>query len=419
MRKRVTIPFENRTCMRFGRLNLVGRWPVMAGESFAASGQVHIDTHTFRRPGAVLCSELFSFYCPLRWTYPTVVDALVGGWEDATTWMSTTAVSDAPDGLPFLLTHRNTVPTHWLHDYAAFVEHRVKERHIDTEVTSANVITSEVDKEFGYRAWQLRSWGTNLNWSDAHDNTTIGDGDAALDLAKTVAIAREDQAREWQQIRKEERYRQTYGGELDREVLQIPRNLARAKRFYRAAAIEVDQMQSIFAGKARVSLPLRIPRTYVREHGTIYTLQLTRIVPQYRYGEMFLDDPTRLGNTQYMSGHPVQATEKPIQMTPAKMFQDSSGSTELGYKPFGQWHEEPMPTYYHPRLLDLDEGWTYLDTPSSKEALQRHPDYGDEIQTTQLFGAGPVTAIGLVKSNRPVVMTSVKAPSVGGKEGSL
>ena len=214
--------------------------------------------------------------------------------------MTTTAVSDAPDGLPFMLTHRSTTPAHWLHDYAAFVEHRVKERHIDTEVTSSNVISSDADKEFGYRAWQVRSWGTNLNWSDAYDSTTIGDGDAALDLAKTVAIAREDQAREWQQVRKEERYRQTYGGELDREVLQIPRNLGRAKRFYRAAAIEIDQMQSIYAGRARISLPLRIPRTYVREHGTIYTLQLTRIVPNYKYGEMFLDDPTRLGNTQYM-----------------------------------------------------------------------------------------------------------------------
>lgn len=417
---RVSYGADVYSAFKYGRLNVVARIPVQAGETISARARFNCAFHPHRRPGARIRSELFAFYCPLRWSYPTIVVALTGKYDNSSTWLTKTNLTTTKNGLNALATHRSDVPLHWVKDYAAIIEHHFKERHITTEVTKDNVLISDADHDFGYMCWNVKdSPVTRLNWDDAHDATELASDDniPALDLAKYVALGREDQHREWESVRVEELYRSVYGGKLGRDVLQVPILLGHEAGNTRMGSEEVDALQDISMGRQMCTVSLRIPRWRVAEHGTIYMLHLSRIKPVYKRAENYLDNPTQMAVTKNMSGHPVSVHEKPVEMTLAKMFDDSASSTSLGWKPFGQWNEESVPFVHY--LYDVnDEGWHFLNTPGSKLALHRHPEY-DDLQTTVQYGSGQLIGTYSVNSMRTKSVSSVKGANVGGSQGSL
>ena len=403
--------------IKTGRLMTLARIETLPGDSLDVGISTSLEMHPLRRnSGLGIKMQLFAFWQPLRWTYTNFMTAAVGEYGNNQNYSATRQIPNNYHGeIPALQSKRNTVLHHIIADYGRIVDHYFREPHTP-RITDTNVITSNLDSEYGYLCWQLPSWETSPNYDDSHDQTQIPANPNALDLALYTATARDQQAKDWQAIRIQDIYNYTYGGELNNEQEKVPYMLMPPQENYlESYATKPEGMggtQSTSIAQIAGSLKGQIRRRFFAEHGTIWIMGLTRVRPSYKYTENYLDNPTHFGASKKLLGHPAGNAEAPINITLADLYSNSTSSASAGYQPWYQWYRE-KPDYWSPTFFEEDEGWPPRNTPTTKDGIKRHPDYGDIFYGSQ-FGEGlQHTSIGLQGArNFGGGMESIKGPDL-------
>lgn len=393
IREQVNIPWATHQAMKIGRLQMVGRFLVNAGESLAAQVTTEFEFHQLRRAAMLdIVTELYAFYMPHRWAYgDNFVTALTEQFGAAahTTYLQTlTYAQPKIEGVPALMYKNKTIPRHSAHMHAAIIDHWFKERHTGT-ITDMNALTTKDDLDYGYLTWQLRSWETGGNWSDAYDTQKLPDNNVqALQLAHYVALAQEDQSREYTAVRTEEIHDHVYGGKLSAEAVQKPFLLMHQKAAAMQNAMKIPGTETehgMFADMKSV-MTGAIPGRFFPEHGEVQIYALARISPTYQESVQYMDDPVNFGDYRKLFCHPVAATLPPRGLQLQHLFQDSNHTEIAGYyAPLD--HFRFMPDWWSYKYKTVDVGWPQRKTPTSKLNLRRHPDYSDALTTNQ-FGNG-------------------------------
>ena len=433
--------FETHQSMKLGRLQMIGRVPTLPGDSISIKADSAIRMHPLRRPGAIeMLTELFAFWVPLRWTYPDLVAAATEGWNGNTSYALNEQSVAKPE---FLLSKKTTFPRHWLQDYVEILNHFFRERHtpeiglndliqIPNSGEDAETATQEqLDiAKYGYLCWQLESWETGSNWDDAHATTTLPTGNPAvdatspltakadmpaLDLARYVAAGRDEQMRQWNAVRVEEIYDQTYEGKLDPEAVKVPHLLMHqnSQMNERAERVPGSEVQGVELTQAASYTTGMVPRRFIAEHGTIYIFSLTRMRPTYRESVLhFLDDPALFANWKLLGGHPVGNEERPYAQEIRRLFEDATGSDWMGYRAYYDWYRAQS-DFWGEDYYETDKGWAPRPTPANKNALRRHPNY-DDIFLSNQFGNGQIHSRINVQAARIIGM-----PTDSVKMGSL
>ena len=405
MRTQIGYEQETHQVMKLGRLQTIARIPVMPGDSIEVEINSGIRLHPLRRPGGInIRTEIYGFYAPLRWSYSAFLQAITEGWNSARAYTATQTTAWAAQAL---LTKNKTAPIHLMNDYANIVDHYFRERHTAT-INNANVLTTEDDFRYGYRAWQMPSWETGSNWADAHTNVKLPTGHPAtaanealtevedmpaLDLARYVLTARDEQLREWDAVRIEEIHDQTYHGQLPREAVTIPELLMHQDSRMREEAHSIPgaEIQGQEITQAAGFTTSRIPRKFIPEHGTIWVLSLSRVKPTYRHSKLdfLVDNPALFGNMKLLAGHPVGNEERPYAMELRRLFDDATSSDSMGYRPYYDWWREGGGDFWNDAFYTFDKGWMPRPTPANKNDLLRHPNYDDVFLSNQ-FGNGRI-----------------------------
>ena len=412
MRSPANISWRTHQAIKVGRLLLLGRLNVLPGDSLSLAINHKVLFSKLRRnAGITIAWETFGFYSPWRWTYgDSFITAATSGWDSSNTYVTTKTLSNASN-VPALQYHSKTIPTHLLESYAETIDHYFKEPH-QPAVTTDNVIQDRDTQIYGYRCWQLRdTWQTSMNWSDAHEVQSLINQQAALDVPRYIMTGRDNQLRQWDAVRKEDIYRATYNGKISPEALKRPIHLHYERQTVKLQAEDYDQLEGTQIAAAQAGGKIVIPKRYYPEHGTVYIYGLARVRPSYWNAIDFLDSQTQLGNMKTALGHPVGGSEGPKEIQLADLFADATGSTSAGYSPWDQWHLK-KPDYWSPVIEDADEGWPARDTPTTKAALFRHPNY-DDIWSSLQFGHGLVHCGITASGNRAVGSgrTSIMSPS--------
>lgn len=426
VRQGINYAFGTHQTMKVGRLQMIGRIHAQAGDSLAIQVTTNFRFAPLRRAAGVpVVTELFAFYLPYRWAYgDNFVTAAIEGFNSNQTYIHTNG-ADGPheqvEGIPSLMQRNETIPGHVLNHYASIIDHHFKERHT-AEVTSANVLTTEDDYRYGYQLWQLMSsWETRSNWADAHDEIMIdtdGGDQSALDLAHYVALGRDEQARTWDAVRREEVYQHTYGGKLSPEVEEEPLILMHQKSTGKENPFSMQGMELEQVNPAGLSSKIsgRVPRRFIPEHGCIYLFACARIRPSYFQSSPYLDDIANFGNPRKLMGHPAGASMQPEPIKLTDLFADTTSSDVIGYVPYNEWLRT-QPDWWSPDFQNNDAGWAPRGTPTSKLELRRHPDYSDIFATSQ-FGHGQLHSGIRVRGHRNLGMPldSIQAPDMGRTE---
>ena len=382
---------------------MVGRIPCIAGDSLNIQVGTSVRLHPLRRAaGMPIVQELFAFYLPYRWYRSQYPEELV----NRTTRAAETQAFDLDlSGVPALLSRTLNVPAHVPHALGAIIEHHFKQPN-QSEVTAANVLTTEDDGNYGHLCWELDTWETVPNWEDSSSETSIPSEHtlAVKNIAQYTATQQMEQFRDWEAVRIEAAHDRIFGGRLNREALQVPEILmhekTRAKEMQHSApGSETEGQQMAQAG---TSMRGRIPRKFIPEHGSIYIFTLLRIVPTFQQSELWID--THGIQSQAAYALPQDAVKPAAAETLGNMFADTQSSTNAGYRPQNAWYRD-MPDFWHPTYFNDDAGWWCRPTPDTKEALHRCKDW-DDVFTSHQYGHGQAHTSIQVSGARPIDGTS-------------
>src|SRR5437660_388519 len=142
----------------------------------------------------------------------------------------------------------------------------------------------------------------------------------------------------------------------------------------------------IFSGRVQQTYKHSVPRFFVPEHGTMFTLALVRFPPTATKEIQYLNAKGALTYTD-IAGDPVLYGNLPpreISMKDVFLSGDSSKKFKIAE---GQWYRY-APSYVSP-AYHLLEGFPFIQEPPSgdlqERVLIRHHDYDQCFQSVQLL----------------------------------
>ena len=391
-------------CIKLGRLQMLARIPVIAGDSISGKVSGLIRLNNLRRPLAfdIRC-DVFGFFVPWRYSYGNAVMQQIvrdQAFPDANPF---TAIATTGHGTDYLLTRHSSIPRHIPNDYKAIWNHFFRDPS-DDELPQDFIPDDYDSRHFGFRVGNLPAYHTMLaRTDDAGANHTIDTSQATIrtrDLDLPRAEYRARQAQQYYGVRYEEVHKLLWSASAPAEIATVPDFLGRRTRWlsgHDIAGTAGPQLGEI-VGKLIGGIRYNIPRRFYTEHGTIYVLCTLRPKAMYRHEIHRLD---RIDNWNYMDAFapPEAGLQEPQQITEPDLFADKSGNTVVGRLP-AMSHFREHPNYSSSILDEEDKGWQSRATPAGGDT-RYCSDYDDIFQTLS-GGHGKVFVQNQFRAIRPI-----------------
>lgn len=352
------------TVLDIGRLQLLSRIPICAGDSLQINSNVLVRLNQLRRPLAVdVKADVFLFYCPYRFTYKDQwIDFITDGGNESVTFPSLT--KSRP--LISLQYNSTVIPAHLFADWCNIWNHWFRDPGQDELVYSTYEPVADA-ANYGLICNHLKQWGTAQSYiADMDDpqywSTITGDQISMYNIQTLAAKTKNEAYRQFLGSRYEEVMRGLSGSEPDNYENDVPELVWRDSAWLSGYDVNGTSGSEFgqTTGKGIGAVNVNMPRRFFSEHGTLYMFLLCRLPPMFEQTKQYLDQ----FNRPYHEIVPVPGVNFPPKSLNMSDLWWIGGSTPAGYVPAYQWYRD-QPSYVHERFYSTDTAWQTLNRPTT------------------------------------------------------
>src|SRR6266481_831717 len=340
---------------QIGRLITISTTPVIAGDSFEMDAVGALRLSPLRRGLAIDSTvDIFTFYVPHRHVY-------------GEQWIK--FMKDGVNATP--------LPTVNTTGY------------IDHAEANPNELNQD-DARYGFRCCHLKNiWTAPLppETELSRQMTTSTTSIDIMGLQAAYANLHTDQERDYFM----QRYHDvisSFGGKTSYDADNRPLLVMRSNLWASGYDVDGTDQTSLgqFSGRVQQTYKHSVPRFFVPEHGTMFTLALVRFPPTATKEIQYLNAKGALTYTD-IAGDPVLYGNLPPREISMKDVFRSGDSSKKFKIAEGQWYRY-APSYVSP-AYHLLEGFPFIQEPPSgdlqERVLIRHHDYDQCFQSVQLL----------------------------------
>src|SRR5690625_366933 len=416
---------------QLGRLITISTTPVIAGDSFEMDAVGALRLSPLRRGLAIDSTvDIFTFYVPHRHVYgeqwckfmrdgvnatplPTVNSA---GYMDHAAFLgsvnpdtnkipkhlfqgSLTIYNNyfqalwSPDRTAFLGTihpDTNKIPKHLFQGYLNIYSNYFKAPWMPDRTEANPNELNQDDARYGFRCCHLKNiWTAPLppETELSRQMTTSTTSIDIMGLQAAYANLHTDQERDYFM----QRYHDvisSFGGKTSYDADNRPLLVMRSNLWASGYDVDGTDQTSLgqFSGRVQQTYKHSVPRFFVPEHGTMFTLALVRFPPTATKEIQYLNAKGALTYTD-IAGDPVLYGNLPPREISMKDVFRSGDSSKKFKIAEGQWYRY-APSYVSP-AYHLLEGFPFIQEPPSgdlqERVLIRHHDYDQCFQSVQLL----------------------------------
>src|SRR5262244_176519 len=344
---------------QIGRLITISTTPVIAGDSFEMDAVGALRLSPLRRGLAIDSTvDIFTFYVPHRHVY-------------GEQWIK--FMKDGVNATPL-----PTVNTTGYIDHAAYLG-----------TINPNKLNQD-DARYGFRCCHLNNiWTAPLppETELSRQMTTSTTSIDIMGLQAAYANLHTDQERDYFM----QRYHDvisSFGGKTSYDADNRPLLVMRSNLWASGYDVDGTDQTSLgqFSGRVQQTYKHSVPRFFVPEHGTMFTLALVRFPPTATKEIQYLNAKGALTYTD-IAGDPVWYGNLPPREISMKDVFRSGDSSQKFKIAEGQWYRY-APSYVSP-AYHLLEGFPFIQEPPSvdlqERVLIRHHDYDQCFQSVQLL----------------------------------
>src|SRR4249919_431651 len=328
---------------QIGRLITISTTPVIAGDSFEMDAVGALRLSPLRRGLAIDSTvDIFTFYVPHRHVYLNI--------------------------------YNNYFKAPWMPDR--------------TEANPNEL--NQDDARYGFRCCHLKNiWTAPLppETELSRQMTTSTTSIDIMGLQAAYANLHTDQERDYFM----QRYHDvisSFGGKTSYDADNRPLLVMRSNLWASGYDVDGTDQTSLgqFSGRVQQTYKHSVPRFFVPEHGTMFTLALVRFPPTATKEIQYLNAKGALTYTD-IAGDPVLYGNLPPREISMKDVFRSGDSSKKFKIAEGQWYRY-APSYVSP-AYHLLEGFPFIQEPPSgdlqERVLIRHHDYDQCFQSVQLL----------------------------------
>lgn len=360
----VDLTHSTLSVMDIGRMQLLTRIPVIAGDSFEMNSSILVRLQQLRRPLALdVKADVYLFYCPYRYSYGEQwINYIEAGGKEAVTFPTVST----------------SVPQHWLQYWQLGIPKHLLADGINiwnqwfrdpaqAEIDINTFNPANDTAAYGLLVNHLKTWGTaQAKRADLagtqYEHTVVGNKIRIQDIQSLASRSRNESYRDFISSRYQEIVEGMSGGELHDYADNVPELVWKEESWLSGydvngtAGAELGQV----VGKAVGSVNFNMPRRFFAEHGTLYMFCVLRLPPVFEFSRQYLDTFNRPYHEVVPQGG-VQFA--PVELKMSDVW-SGAGASGVGFVPMWEWYRD-HPSYCHPRFFDSDAGWQTLDRPSS------------------------------------------------------
>src|SRR6266699_72293 len=344
---------------QFGRLITISTTPVIAGDSFEMDAVGALRLSPLRRGLAIDSTvDIFTFYVPHRHVY-------------GEQWIK--FMKDGVNATPL-----PTVNTTGYIDHAAFLG-----------MINSDELNQD-DARYGFRCCHLKNiWTAPLppETELSRQMTTSTTSIDIMGLQAAYANLHTDQERDYFM----QRYHDvisSFGGKTSYDADNRPLLVMRSNLWASGYDVDGTDQTSLgqFSGRVQQTYKHSVPRFFVPEHGTMFTLALVRFPPTATKEIQYLNAKGALTYTDIAGAPVLYGNLPPREISMKDVFRSGDSSKKFKIAE-GQWYRY-APSYVSP-AYHLLEGFPFIQEPSSgdlqERVLIRHHDYDQCFQSVQLL----------------------------------
>lgn len=383
------------SAFHIGRLQTLSVVPNLAGDSFDIDFNGLFRLASLRRQLSLdAVVDLFAFYIPHRHHYPGhwlefIKQGMLGG-------VTLPPAPDIPDNINCLAQQNvsGVMPLWRVQGYDQIYNRYF--RHPNDAERFLLQVNDDATRKFGLTCCHLkRMWNTGLNdFKDLHDSehVPISGGTSPTfdiwDLEKTKSIYNNVATRKWFSVRYNDIMKRTWGAGVNVDADMRPTLLGRSTTFLSGYDVDGTSKDSLglYNGKAYKDCKLRIPRTFLPEHGAVWLMGLVRfpcVHEQERHYLAKIPSPSYIDMTADPRVVPAMA---PQMMRGVDYFHNGT-LDDFGLQPYACWYRE-QPHVVH---FDYDDqnGYPFLTKiPDNARTVAyiHHDDYAGVFQAPDQIG---------------------------------
>src|SRR5499426_2871901 len=349
---------------QIGRLITISTTPVIAGDSFEMDAVGALRLSPLRRGLAIDSTvDIFTFYVPHRHVYGEQWIKFMKDGVNATPLptVNTTGYIDHAAFLGTINPDTNKIPKHLFQGYLNIYNNYFKAPWMPDR-TEAN--PTELNRDvarYGFRCSHLTHIGVTPVHADQEPDYFM------------------------------QRYHDvisSFGGKTAYGADNRPLLVMRSNLWASGYDVDGTDQTSLgqFSGRVQQTYKHSVPRFFVPEHGTMFTLALVRFPPTATKEIQYLNAKGALTYTD-IAGDPVLYGNLPPREISMKDVFRSGDSSKKFKIAEGQWYRY-APSYVSP-AYHLREGFPFIQEPPSgdlqERVLIRHHDYDQCFQSVQLL----------------------------------
>lgn len=404
---------------QIGRLITISTTPVIAGDSFEMDAVGALRLSPLRRGLAIDSTvDIFTFYVPHRHVYGEQWIEFMKKGIHAAPLPTVNTNGRYIDHAAFLGTpnpNSGKLPKHLFQGYLNIYNNYFKAPWMDDRTEQHPIQCSEDDVRYGFRCCHLKSiWTaplppkTELSRLMKVSTTSID----IMGLQAAYANLHTDQERDYFM----QRYRDvisSFGGKTSYDADNRPLLVMRSNFWASGYDVDGTDQTSLgqFSGRVQQTYKHSVPRFFVPEHGTMFTLALVRFPPTNVKEIQYLNGKGALTYTD-IAGDPALYGNLPPRVIRTRDLMRDGDSTPIKIAE-GQWYRY-APSFVSP-IYHLLEGFPFIQNAAKGDlkdfVLVRHQDYDDCFQSTQLLQWNSqvkfnVTVYRNIPTTRDSIMTS-------------
>src|SRR6266542_256862 len=330
---------------QIGRLITISTTPVIAGDSFEMDAVGALRLSPLRRGLAIDSTvDIFTFYVPHRHVYGEQLIKFMTDGVNATPLptVNTTGYIDHAAFLGTINPDTNKIPKHLFQGYLNIYNNYFKAPWMPDRTEANPNELNQDDARYGFRCCHLKNIWTAPLPPETELSRQMTTSTTSIDIMGLQAAY---------------------------------------------ANLHTDQTSlGQFSGRVQQTYKHSVPRFFVPEHGTMFTLALVRFPPTATKEIQYLNAKGALTYTD-IAGDPVLYGNLPPRKISMKDVFRSGDSSKKFKIAEGQWYRY-APSYVSP-AYHLLEGFPYIQEPPSgdlqERVLIRHHDYDQCFQSVQLL----------------------------------
>ena len=360
---------------QIGRLITISTTPVIAGDSFEMDAVGALRLSPLRRGLAIDSTvDIFTFYVPHRHVYGEQWIKFMKDGVNATPLptVNTTGYIDHAAFLGTINPDTNKIPKHLFQGYLNIYNNYFKAPWMPDRTEANPNELNQDDARYGFRCCHLKNiWTAPLppETELSRQMTTSTTSIDIMGLQAAYANLHTDQERDYFM----QRYHDvisSFGGKTSYDADNRPLLVMRSNLWASGYDVDGTDQTSLgqFSGRVQQTYKHSVPRFFVPEHGTMFTLALVRFPPTATKEIQYLNAKGALTYTD-IAGDPVLYGNLPPREISMKDVFRSGDSSKKFKIAEGQWYRY-APSYVSP-AYHLLEGFPFIQEPPSGDLQER------------------------------------------------